>query len=253
VTIPVLLYHAVDADTDPRFAEWAVTPGAFAAHMDLVAASGRRAMTVSALVDAGMPSDAVAVTFDDGFADFHRHAWPALAERGLPATMYVTTGFVGATSDWLAGAGEGDRPLMDWDQIAEVAAAGIEIGGHGHTHVQLDVVSPATAVVEIARSRNLLAETVGPVRTFAYPHGYHHRRVRRQVEDAGYDSACAVGDGLAQPGASRFAIPRVIVREDTDLERVLAGAGAVPGARHVRRGAWRIARRAGAEKLRVPA
>jgi peptidoglycan/xylan/chitin deacetylase (PgdA/CDA1 family) len=253
VRIPVLLYHAVDTGTDPRFAEWAVTPDTFAAHMDLVAASGRRAMTVSELVDAGLPGDAVVVTFDDGFADFHARAWPALAERGLTATVYVTTGCIAATSRWLDGVGEGDRPLMDSDQLRAVAAAGIEIGGHGHTHVQLDTVSPAAAALEIARSHDVLAETVGRVRSFAYPHGYHHRRVRRSVQEAGYDSACGVGDGLAQPGANRFAIPRVIVREDSDVERVLAGAGAVVGARHLRRGAWRVARRVGAERLRVSA
>jgi peptidoglycan/xylan/chitin deacetylase (PgdA/CDA1 family) len=35
-----------------------------------------------------------AITVDDGYADFHTVALPILAERGVPATLYATAGFV---------------------------------------------------------------------------------------------------------------------------------------------------------------
>lgn len=34
------------------------------------------------------------ITVDDGYADFHQVALPVLAERGIPATLYATAGFV---------------------------------------------------------------------------------------------------------------------------------------------------------------
>jgi len=42
-----------------------------------------------------LPARALAITFDDGYADNHDVAWPVLKKYGLPATLFVTTGTVG--------------------------------------------------------------------------------------------------------------------------------------------------------------
>jgi peptidoglycan/xylan/chitin deacetylase (PgdA/CDA1 family) len=36
-----------------------------------------------------------AITFDDGYADLYRHAWPVLRRKGIPAAVFVVTGNVG--------------------------------------------------------------------------------------------------------------------------------------------------------------
>jgi peptidoglycan/xylan/chitin deacetylase (PgdA/CDA1 family) len=115
---PVLLYHSVADVVDPRFAAWAVSPQLFAAHMDALTSEGYSALTVSELArrafdrDAALPARAVAITFDDGFEDFYTAAWPQLERCGLTATVFVTTGHVGAAGAWLQRHGEGDRPRM---------------------------------------------------------------------------------------------------------------------------------------------
>lgn len=43
---------------------------------------------------APLPPAAVAVTFDDGFADTYRYAFPVLKRYAIPATIFVSTGYI---------------------------------------------------------------------------------------------------------------------------------------------------------------
>ena len=256
--LPVLLYHSVDDEVDPRFAEWALTPERFARHMEALADRGFRTLTMREVAEGGfcagedVPEGTVVITFDDGFADFYTGAWPALRSHGLTATVFVTTGYVGAHSVWLEGHGEGGRRMMSWDQLREISAAGIECGAHGHTHAQLDTVGPQRVRYEVEQSRDALERAVGEVSSFAYPHGYHSRRARREVRRAGFSCACQVRDGLATPSDDPYAITRAVIRRSTSMDELLgiaSGEGRAPRPRPVRRAAWRAVRRAGAEPL----
>jgi hypothetical protein len=87
-----------------------------------------------------------------------------------------------------------------------------------------------------------------PVRSFAYPHGYHDRRVREAVRLAGFDSACAVRNLLSSTADDPFALARVTITADQtvdDLRRVLDGNGlkVAPRPAQVRTLGWRVYRR----------
>jgi peptidoglycan/xylan/chitin deacetylase (PgdA/CDA1 family) len=258
--IPVLLYHSVSDHCDPRFAEWTVAPALFADHMRYLADNGYRSLTVRELVERvferreALDARSVVITFDDGFADFYTHAWPRLRRHTHSATVFIATGYVGRTSLWLASQGEAKRPMISWSQIEELGKAGIECGSHGHEHPQLDAIPAARAWSELTRSREALEPWVGPVASFAYPHGYYTRTLQRQVAEAGFSSACAVKDALSSAEDDRYAIARAVIRRGTsvaDFGRIVRGEGVAvaPIARTLQRGAWRVARRAGAEPL----
>ena len=107
----ILRYHSVTEDEATTLAYLdrglMVTGATFAAQLDFI----RERYTVVSLDDmvdrvhAGrpLPSRAVAITFDDGYADNYDHAFRLLRQAGLPATFYVTTGALdGGTPLWTA-------------------------------------------------------------------------------------------------------------------------------------------------------
>src|ERR1017187_4383547 len=95
----VLCYHGVSLRDEH---EWApgvfLSPGRFEDRMRLL---GELRYNVLPLDEAlrrlgagSLPPRSVAITFDDGFADFRLRAWPVLQKYGFPATLYLTTHYV---------------------------------------------------------------------------------------------------------------------------------------------------------------
>lgn len=256
--VPVFVYHSVSADPPAWIAPFTVHPRAFTEQLDILAENGRVVVPLRQLVAAmsggpPLPPASAVLTFDDGFADFYTMVAPLLIERGLPATLYVTTGALGRAGapDRQEGRGSLFPPavMLTWSQVAELDALGVEIGGHSRTHPQLDTLPRRLAREEIEGCRSRLEDALGhPVRSFAYPHGYSSPSVRHLVREAGWTSATAVRFAFSSGGDEALRIARLMVRADTDPERFWAwsrGAGApvAPFTEGARTTVWRAYRR----------
>ncbi|MHB9862827.1 polysaccharide deacetylase family protein [Streptomyces sp. YIM S03343] len=226
--VPVLMYHSVAVAPGDATRGLSVAPEAFAEHLAVLGDLGFTPVNAAALAASwrsgrALPERPVLITFDDGYEGVHRHALPALVKHGFPATLFVSTG-------WLRGAhdmGGGLDTMLDWDQVRELAAAGVEIGGHSHTHPQLDQLDDGTLRDELVRSTRIVADELGraPV-SFAYPYGYSSRRVRQAVREAGYAQALAVGNRQARRAQGPYALQRLTVRRTTtvqEFERLVEG------------------------------
>jgi peptidoglycan/xylan/chitin deacetylase (PgdA/CDA1 family) len=218
--VPILMYHAIATDPNEATRELSVTPEAFAEQMEQIGDLGLTPVTTAQLAASWrsgrpLPERPVLVTFDDGYEGVHRHALPALAKHGFAATLFVSTA-------WLRGPhdnGDALDTMLDWPQVRELAAEGIEIGGHSHTHPQLDQLDDGSLRRELILCKEIVADQLGTVpASFAYPYGYSSRRVRERVRETGYAQALAVGNGLARRRQGPYALLRVTVRRSTGAE-----------------------------------
>src|SRR5499433_2290316 len=92
----ILMYHRVtELPNDPYLL--AVTPKHFAEQLEVIRRYGvtmTLRQMVEALQDGKVPKRGVVVTFDDGYADNLYSAKPLLERYDIPATVFVTTGYV---------------------------------------------------------------------------------------------------------------------------------------------------------------
>jgi peptidoglycan/xylan/chitin deacetylase (PgdA/CDA1 family) len=257
--VPILVYHSVCEDPAPLLRDWAVTPFQFREHLQRLGDAGYTTLTVTEYVDrlssgSPLPDRFVVITFDDGFADFERHAAPALADAGMTATLYVSTAYVGGRSTWLGP--DGEQPMLTWDAIRDLAASGIEMGPHSHHHWALDELDLADAANEIVRSKQVLEHELGRATpSFAYPHGYHTRRIQDVLRVNGFRSACGVKHASSSTDDDVFALARIIVPPDGsggDLLTLIDELPCAPTHPRLRTGAWRVVRRTRARRRARP-
>jgi peptidoglycan/xylan/chitin deacetylase (PgdA/CDA1 family) len=143
--------------------------------------------------------------------------------------------------------------MMTWADLNTLDAEGIEVGSHGHMHLELDARTSDIARRDIVSSRDELVRHGFRPTSFAYPYGYVDERVRSMVAAAGFRTACTVGDGLYRAGRDRLRMRRLIIDSrfssdalvnrvngpEVTLQRRLLEVGRVPW-REVRRARHRI-------------
>jgi peptidoglycan/xylan/chitin deacetylase (PgdA/CDA1 family) len=256
--IPILMYHSISEQAAPKFKRFAVAPALFQAHMAYLHQHAYTPVTITQLIQAisqvslPLPEKPVLITFDDGFSDFYTEALPVLKHYSFVATLYIVTAFINETSRWLQKEGEATRPMLTWNQIISINEAGIECGGHTHTHPALDTLSPAKARTEIVQCKRLLEQHLQhDVLSFAYPFGYHTASTKQLVRDAGYTSACAVKYAMSSQTTDPFALTRLIVSSDTSADELatLLIQGSSPLmtlSKRIATPMWRLARRSSA-------
>ncbi|HEX4187033.1 MAG TPA: polysaccharide deacetylase family protein [Solirubrobacteraceae bacterium] len=179
-----------------------VSPERFRRQLELLLAAGFEFVTLAELARraaGGTPEPGLAaVTFDDGMRNNHTTALPILSEYGIPATVYVTIGFIGGTSPWIGPGGDG--AIMDEPELRELAGAGWELGAHTMTHADLSTLDYEACLREIEDSRIEL-ERIGGVKveTFAYPFGRYGPEALAAARDAAVIAAVTTGSGSWDP------------------------------------------------------
>lgn len=133
----------------------------------------------------------VTLNFDDGLASQYAHR-DILDRHGVKATFLINSAKVGAPG------------FMTWEQIAQLAAEGHEIGGHTLNHQDLTTLSQAEQQHEVCDDRAALVAHGYAPRSFAYPFGAWNASAKAIVQGCGYETARTTG-GTDYPDGPVFA------------------------------------------------
>jgi peptidoglycan/xylan/chitin deacetylase (PgdA/CDA1 family) len=222
VSVPVLTYHRVNTlrpGANEIETDLTIEPDVFAEEMHALTQAGFHSITEQQLFEAlykgaALPSKPVLITVDDGYLDDVEHILPVLQREGLKATFFVITGrfHIGG--------------FMNEDQVRQLDQAGMDIGDHTHTHVDLRLLDPGERSRQIAGSRAELAKVLGhPVYSFAYPFGKYDDNVVEAVRRAGFTFAYTTEGGTELGTRAPLLMPRLHVGRDETPSGLLSLVG----------------------------
>ena len=230
--VPILMYHFVNSRPPADELDWSLTTteADFARQVTYLRCAGYYSITLSQLNDAmhggaPLPEKPVVLTFDDGYKDAYTNAFPLLRSAGLGGTFGIVT-------DWV-----GQPDYVNWDQLREMAAAGMEIASHTTNHPDLGRESDAVVRDQLSRSKGALESQLGvPIAFFIYPAGEPFRsgtferraQVATMVQEAGYRGALTTRPDMLQDPFSPFALSRVRVAGGTDINTFAANMWGPP-------------------------
>jgi peptidoglycan/xylan/chitin deacetylase (PgdA/CDA1 family) len=235
------MYHRV-ADRCPGVREptYNVTPERFRRQLAELLARGFRPWPLRGVLEYArrglpIPERTFVVTFDDGYENVYRNAWPVLRELHVPATVFLATAFLDSDApfpfdDWPAKGsgrvpGEAWRPLRT-AQCVDMRASGlVELGAHTHTHADFrqhpdELERDLSRCVAVIRERFGLTDV-----TFAFPGGFTAPELVAAAKRVGVLCGLTSEGDLVHPASDPFQWGRVEVTDADSGATIAAWLG----------------------------
>lgn len=203
----VLMYHDVLPDRNRENVWFDTTTDELISQIEYIEERGGQFISMDRLythltTGAPIPDRAVVMTFDDSYLSFKTLVMPILKERGIPATVFTHTAYVGVR--------EG-RPKMSWDELKQVTADPLfTVGSHTVTHPEkLHELTRAEQERELQDSKADLEKNLGTrIDYLCYPVGNQNELTRTLAQNAGYRMAFTMKSLLAEESPDILAVGR---------------------------------------------
>ncbi len=217
--VTILCYHSVLGSDEPQAHDpykQHIPLGLFLDHLGYLQ-DNYRVISLNEFVKARrdhrpLPDYSVVLTFDDGFEDFFTVAAGHLAERNLPATVFVITDRADGS---LPPNGES---FLSWQEVQKLAASDTHVGSHTCSHPALLNLSFDEVRRELADSRRAIQDHISAADVpLSYPYGQTSSEISKLAQSLGY--SCGINGALGPNGndPDLFALSRTVIASDDDV------------------------------------
>jgi len=219
----ILMYHMVSEHLEKnksKFNRLRVKPEEFEKQLIWLKNNNWTSFTLSEVVNLKeVPQKSVVITFDDGYEDNFKNAYPLLKKYGFKATIYIVLNRF--NKDWAtdkdldhASSELNSERMLSNEQIKEMLDSGlVEIGSHTLDHVNLPKLNKDEKERQILKSQKQIEEIFNiKCSSFAYPFGFFDNQDVEILKNSSYTNATTVVNGVYdKTKCSDFLIPRIMI------------------------------------------
>ncbi len=217
-TIPVLAYSGFSRK---KAAKLTVTAAEFKRQMKFLSENGYRVITLNQFLDfiefkKQIPDKSVLITFDDGRHSIYDIAFPILKGYGFPATLFVSTDFIGK------------KGAMSWSQINVLSENNFDIQCKIKTPLNMAGLKTEKFYkkyfkdlqTEISGSKKIIKKRLNrECRYPAYSHGELNCLVVAVEKKEGYCAAFTAKRGSNPFFVNNYEINRSVIHGGYDLKQ----------------------------------
>lgn len=176
----ILTFHSVDESGSVL----SIAPSELRSLVESIRASAHEVVPLAEMLASPSTPRRIALTFDDGVASLHENALPLLSELEAPATLFLTTGWLGRDNRWPGMPDDAPHmTMLDWDQVLDLGRAGWSIQAHTVNHPDMRTLGDAEIDRELERCDDEIESRLGErPDVFAYPYGHYDARVAARAK-----------------------------------------------------------------------
>ena len=222
----ILMYHMISEPLTKAEVKYACPPKQFEKHMHMLLNDGFKPISIKTVEDYyshnfPLPDKSFLITLDDGFEDNYSNAFPIFQRYNIPAMIYLATGLVGKTNQWMSVPTFSERKMLSWQQIKEMASQDIDFGSHTVSHPRLTELDDDCVGKELSESKQIIEQQLGQeCKHFAYPYGLLTEKTRKLVAQAGFKTACSTRSGFNNTERDPLILHRIEVFGDDSAWRL---------------------------------